>query len=136
MRVQFEYKTVEGSNTIWYPDDITFFSNSEIVGGVHYADYSGNQQLTPASNEPQKPGVSKMSPLAFMNLIGDQLMVSLLNIAKTDPVVDLMIIKVSNAQVIDFEDEEKGPKEGLQYLLSKSYIAQGDYDRIMAREFL
>ena len=136
MIVSFEYKTVEGSNKVWYPDDIELFSNSRVVDGVHYAEYTGSLPLAPASNEPQKPGVSKMSTLAFIDLLGDDIMIRLLNVAKTDSVVDLMMIKLNNAEFVDFEDQARGPQKGLQYLLSKEYISQEEYDRVMRREFL
>ena len=40
-RVQFEYKKVVVTNKIWYPDLKKFFSKSNIIGAIHYADYGG-----------------------------------------------------------------------------------------------
>ncbi len=78
----------------------------------------------------------KMTALAFMDLVGDTNMVTLLNLAKTDPIAELLVKKIDRADVIDFGDADRGPKRGLDYLLSTGLLSQSEYDRIMRREFL
>jgi len=86
--------------------------------------------------EPVAGPPTQFSGIAFMALVGEQNMVKLLTLAKTDVNAELMVLKINKADVIDFADEVNGPQRGMQYLLALGELTQDEYDRIMRREFL
>jgi hypothetical protein len=137
--VQFEYKKVPGSELVWYPDDKSLFSKSYISGDLHIAEYTGDLPLDDASIipdfSPATPPPRKLSNYAFMQLVGDANMVGILVAAKTNPVVELLVEKLKQADYVDFDDERGGPAAGMAYLLSIELLTQEEHDRIMRVEF-
>lgn len=46
-KVIFDFEVAEGTCLVIYPDDISFFANSDLsVPGKHICDYSGEKDLT------------------------------------------------------------------------------------------
>lgn len=92
-------------------------------------------KTTPEEQEVEP--TSKFSSLAFMGLVGDANMVTLLTLAKTNPIIELMIKKIDRAKVIDFDDEVHGPKAGLAYVrsLGDDVLTEEEYQRILNREY-
>lgn len=143
MRVQFpivkqEVQDGEETHLIVYPDDVSLFSNIEIIGNLVVADYTGNMNIAEYVEVNIAP--VQLSKLAFINLVGDANITLLQDLAEyTNPDYDstirLFLRKLDLAEIIDFDDLERGPKDGLAYCLAKSYITEEDYDRILRREF-
>lgn len=133
MKIRIPVVYEEGSYKIVYPEDSTLFTHGKIIDGDLICEYSGSKEYTLYTEKVF--GEASMSALAFMDLVGDANMVSLLTLAKTDPVVELMVKKIDRADIIDFDDTERGPQKGLMYLLSIGALSRSEYDRIMRREY-
>jgi hypothetical protein len=129
-----KFPLVKEGNLIIYPDDITLFSNTTVEGAFVTGEYAGELPLD--DYVLKNIGSKQMSGLAFMNLVGDANMVQLLILSKTDPVCELLVKKLDRAEIIDFDDAERGPQVGMQHLLSINALSQSEYDRIVRREFL
>lgn len=135
MKIKIPVSFKNGTNLIDYPESPDLFKNGYVEGEFIICEYLGENTDYEEYIETNK-APSKMSALAFMGLVGDANMVSLLSLAKTDPGAELLVKKIDRADVIDFEDEERGPAVGMQYLLSQGQLSQSEHDRIMRREFL
>lgn len=85
--------------------------------------------------EIQEDRPAQMSVYAFKRLLGQQNRLTIRALAETDPIVFDLLDLVNSADIIDFADSKRGPKEGLDYLLSISAISENEHARILSREF-
>lgn len=108
----------------------------EIVDGEEYRvqKLPGGAVVRELNRSNSSNSIRQMSHYEFMQLIGDQNSIDILAAAKTDPFVELMMEKLRQSKVIDFDDETRGPVPGLQYLLSQGILTQSEYDRILRLE--
>jgi len=128
------FPLVKNESLIVYPDDISLFANTDIIGEFIVADYSGDLEF-PEYVPPAPVGPAQLSPYAFKRLIGTELRLAIRAAAGTDPIIFDFLDLLNSADVIDFDDAVGGPKQGMGYLLAIGLISQSEYDRIMRREF-
>lgn len=130
-QVKFEYKKVDGTSSTWYPDDISKFKKTKRINGYMTAEYYGELSLEdydlidlPAIMD------SQMSKIQFFELLGDENLTTLLTIAKTDIEYEVIVFKIVNAEVIDFDDPVNGPQAIIDKILADGYLTQEEADRI------
>ena len=129
--VQFDLAFQSGTQKIQYPDDVSFFRNTQVVGTKVVGEYSGSDETIPdyTGEWPIRDKRRVLTKREFLSQFTPAEHRAIKDATATDDDLNQLWDIVMAAPEVDLDFQQT--VDGMAYLVSASLITQARHDEIM-----